>query len=78
VTATVDDLIALTKQFEVNRTTERQLVAPLTGVQLAQQMHNPRLKAAFVNTYVMLVDQQRGRTLTSEQADTLISLARAL
>jgi hypothetical protein len=78
VTASSDDLTTLTKQFVTNPTIARQLAAPLGGVQLATMLHNTRLKASFVNTYIMLVNQQRGRTLTSEQADTLIRLAKGL
>jgi hypothetical protein len=41
-------------------------------------MHNERLKASFVNSYILLVNQQRGRALTSQEADTLVRLAREM
>jgi hypothetical protein len=78
VTATASDLTTLTQQFVTNRTVARQLTAPLGGIQLANMAHNAKLKASFVNTYVLLVNMQRGRTLTTQQADTLIALARTL
>jgi len=78
VTASANDLTTLTEQFETNRTIARQLAAPLGGIQLATMMHNAKLKAGFVNTYILLVNAQRGRTLTNQQADTLIALANTL
>jgi hypothetical protein len=78
VTATADDLMTLTNQFVNNRTVAQRLSAPLAGINLANHLQNPRMKQAFLNTYILLVNQQRGNTLTDQQADTLIALAKTL
>jgi hypothetical protein len=78
VTGSAEDLTTLTKQFVTNPTIARQLSAPLGGIAFAERMHNERMKASFVNSYILLVNQQRGRALTSQEADTLIRLAREM
>ncbi len=78
VGTTPDSLIALTQQFETNRGILHQLRASLEGVKLAEQLGNQHMKTALINTYIMEVNLQRGRTLTDLQADTLIALANAL
>lgn len=78
VIATAADLTALTNQFVDNSIVAHRLSAPLAGIDLANRLQNPRMKQAFLNTYILLVNQQRGRTLTDQEADTLIALAKTL
>ena len=75
VVVTVDALKQLTAQFESNPFVNAQLQSELNNV---QRFGYGPLKSFFVNLYVVTVNIQRGRTLTGEQADTLIALARAL
>ncbi len=75
VVVTVDSLKKLTAQFESNPFVNAQLQSELNYV---QRFGYGPLKSLFVNLYVVSVKMQRGRTLTGEQADTLITLARAL
>ncbi len=79
-TITVDSnsLTRLTQQFETNPLIARQLNSALTGVAWAEAINNPTMKANFINTYIMEVNLQRGRTLTNQQADILIQLAQSL
>jgi hypothetical protein len=53
------------------------LTTPLGLVQLAERMHNPRMKASAINSDILLVNTQRERGLTAQGSDTLIRLARA-
>ncbi len=76
VEVTPDSLINLTNQFVSNRRAASQLTSPLTGVKWADAMHNTRLKASFVNSYILLVQAQSG--LSNQQKTILIQLARAL
>jgi hypothetical protein len=78
VTGNSNDLTTLTNQFVGNRTLAQRISAPLSGVALAERMHNEQMKQQFITTYVMLVNQQRGRALTNQEADTLIRLAEEL
>jgi hypothetical protein len=78
VIATASDLTALTNQFVDNSTVAHRLSAPLAGIDMANRLQNPRMKQAFLNTYILLVNQQRGRALTNQEADTLIALAKTL
>ncbi len=75
VTASPNDLTTLTNQFVGNRTLAQRLTAPLGGVALAERMHNEQMKASFINSYILLINQQRGYSLTTQEADTLIRLA---
>jgi hypothetical protein len=78
VGVTVDDLIDLTTQYAATSQAARLLTAPLRLVTLAERIHNPRLKAIAVNTYILWLNIQRGHGLTAQQIDTLTQLARAL
>jgi hypothetical protein len=78
VTATVDDLTTLTEQYVGNRLMASFLSAPLQGIALAERIQNPRLQVLFFKMYSASVNLQRGRTLTEQEADTLIRLARTL
>ncbi|HEX7103831.1 MAG TPA: hypothetical protein VF201_14395, partial [Nitrolancea sp.] len=78
ITESADSLTTLTKQFVSNPTLARQLSAPLGGIALANRINSPSMKQAYLNVYIMLVNQQRGRALTNQEADTLIRLAKGL
>jgi hypothetical protein len=73
-----NSLAILTQQYAANDPAARALVAPLQLVQKAEQMHNPHLKAAAILLYTTQVNAQRGRSLTNDEANTLIALAYAL
>jgi hypothetical protein len=51
------------------------LCAPLRLVELANAMHNRRLKIAAINSYKLLVTTQGGRSLTADQVKLLVGLA---
>jgi predicted outer membrane repeat protein len=78
VTVTADDMSTLTAQYTSDPRVARQLATMLNGVAFAERMHSASMKAGYINMYIMLVNQQRGRALTSQEADTLIRLARSL
>jgi probable HAF family extracellular repeat protein len=78
VGATADSLCSLTKQFARNARAAARLCAPLAGLRLAATTHNQRMKSAFISAYILLVRTQGRSTLTSQQAATLIQLARSL
>jgi hypothetical protein len=44
-------------------------------VELADAMHNRRLKIAAINSYKLLVTTQGGRSLTADQVKLLVGLA---
>ncbi len=76
VGVTPDSLCALTGQFVSTRRDASRLCSPLTGIKWAEAMGNQQLKASFVNTYIYLVNLQRG--LSRQQKAILIQLAQAL
>ncbi len=76
VGVTPDSLCALTKQFVSNRRDASRLCSPLTGIKWAEAMGSQQLKASFVNSYIYLVNLQRG--LSRQQKAILIQLAQAL
>jgi hypothetical protein len=78
VDVTVSSLCNLTGQYAGNSRSANQLCAPLQVVQLAERMHNSRMKSAAINTYVYLLNTQRGRGLTAQEIATLTQLAQAL
>jgi hypothetical protein len=78
VAVTAESLSNLTTQYASNSRLARRLNAPLGMVELAERMHNPRMKASAVNSYILLINTQRGRGLTGQEADTLIALVHAL
>ena len=78
VVVTPDSLANLTNRFESNAAVRYQLQHDLTGIRIAMIGHVAFLKSLFVSQYDSTVNSQRGRTLTNEQADTLIALAKAL
>ena len=75
VIVTIDSLKQLTAQFESS---------PIVNFQLQFELNNVKrfgygpLKYILVGFYVKSVNLQRGRTLSAAQADTLITLAKAL
>ncbi|HEX7101262.1 MAG TPA: hypothetical protein VF201_01335 [Nitrolancea sp.] len=71
-------LCNLTAQYASNALTARQLCAQLKLAALGDAMHNTRLKNTALNSYILLVNIQRGRALTTEEANTLVALARSL
>lgn len=73
---TPESLCALTKQFTGNSRTASQLCVPLNGIALAEAQHDARLKTSLVNTYILLVNAQRG--LTNQERTTLVQLAHDL
>ncbi len=78
IIVTPNSLSNLTQQFESDSRVEHRMMAALNGVELAESLNNQHMKTAFVNTYIMMVNMQRGRTLTNQQADTLIRFASGL
>ncbi len=78
IVVTPDSLSHLTHQFVSNSRVAYLMMATLTGVKWAGALGDQPLQASFVNTYIKLVNSQRGLTLTNQQADTLIRLASAL
>jgi hypothetical protein len=75
VTASANDLSTLTAQFTSDPRVARQLQTMLNGVEFAERMNSASMKTSYINMYIMLVNQQRGRALTNQEADTLIRLA---
>src|SRR6185437_1091341 len=69
VGVTVDSLCNLTQQFVGNSRGALAMCVPLNGIELAQTTHNARSKSALINTYIMLVNTQRG--LSSQQRTIL-------
>jgi hypothetical protein len=78
VGVTASGLCTLTQQYASNPFVARQLCAPLRLIQLASTLHNPRLKASAIYAYILGVTLLRGHGLTTQQATTLIQLARSL
>lgn len=78
VEVTPDSLDNLTKQYVNNPLTASLLSVPLQLVKVAESIHSELLKDTAVNSYVLLVNGQRGHALTNQQADTLIGLAQSL
>lgn len=70
-----DDLCTLTGEMANNRQTARQLCAPLRMVDMAERMHNERMKTSAINSYLLLVKTQGARSLTANEASVLIRLA---
>ncbi len=75
VGVTVNSISVLTARFDTSPLGNMQLQSILTNI---QRFGNGPLKSWFVNMYIVDVNMQRGRSLTSQQADTLIQLARQL
>jgi len=78
VGVTVNGLISLTAHYAGNRRTASQLSAPLGVVQLADRLHNQRMKESAINSYILLLNMQRGRGLSAQEVATLSQLARDL
>ena len=78
IIVTPDSLISLTQQFDSSRFEAPLLSSPLYYVKWAEAVHNERLKHLFIRAYQLLINTQRGRTLTNQQADTLIRLSNGL
>ncbi len=78
VGVTVQSLSTLTARFETNPFMNMVLQSALRNVAQADSLHLTWLKTYEVQIYISLVNMQRGITLTSQQADTLIQLARQL
>ena len=78
VTVAADDLSTLTTQFTSDPRVAHQLQTMLNGVEFAERMQSPSMKTSYLNMYTLLVNQQRGRALTNQEADTLIRLAKGL
>ncbi|MGA7669838.1 MAG: Ig-like domain repeat protein, partial [Nitrolancea sp.] len=78
VVVTPNGLTNLTNQFESNGIARFQLDTELNGIRIAVNGNSAMLKSIYVNLYINSVNAQRGRTLTDEQADTLIALVKTL
>ncbi len=78
IIVTPDSLISLTQQFDSSRFEAPLLSSPLYYVKWAEAVHNERLKHLFIRAYQLLINTQRGLTLTNQQADTLIRLSNGL
>ena len=78
VVVTPNALTNLTNQFESNGIARFQLDTELNGVRIAVNGNSAMLKSIYVNLYINSVNAQRGRTLTNDQADTLIALVKTL
>jgi predicted outer membrane repeat protein len=78
VTESANSLTTLTNEFITNRYIANRVSAPLGGIALANRINSPSMKQAYLNVYIMLVNQQRGYALTNQEADTLIRLAGGL
>jgi len=71
-------LISVVDQFEGNSRIARQLTAALQFAGLGERIHNDRLKSIGLTLFMYEVNQQRGNTLTNDQANTLIFLAQSM
>jgi hypothetical protein len=71
-------LISVVNQFEGNSRFARQMTAALQFAGLGERINNDRLKSIGLTVFMYEVNQQRGRTLTNDQADALIFLAGAI
>jgi hypothetical protein len=78
VTVTAGDLSTLTAQYSSDPRVTNQLATMLNGVTFAERMHSASMKQGYINMYILLANQQRGRALTNQEADTLIRLAKTL
>jgi hypothetical protein len=76
ISVTPESLCALTKQFIGNSRAATPLCAPLNALTVSQSQHNDQMKAALINTYIMLVNAQR--SLTNQERTTLVQLAHDL
>jgi hypothetical protein len=70
-----EGLCTLTGEMVDNPRVASRLCAPLRLVELADAMHNRRLKIAAINSYKLLVTTQGGRSLTADQVKLLVGLA---
>jgi hypothetical protein len=78
VQVTPASLCALTRRFSASAGVADSLCAQLDVVAAASARGNTGAKAGALNAYVAEVQAQSGKALTSDQAATLIRLARAL
>jgi hypothetical protein len=78
VGVTYGSLCRLSEQDAGTSRSGQQLCAALKLAALGQRLHNSRMETAALNSYILLVQTQRGRGLTAGEAATLIQLAQSL
>ena len=78
VTVSTSSLSALVNSFESNSGLQTSLVQKLAAAQAAQDRGDATAMAGQVSAFINQVEAQRGKTITSANADLLIALAQQL
>jgi hypothetical protein len=78
VVSTTAGLIALVRQFEKNGRVAHLMIASLNWADLGARIHSAGIERAGLTVFLHHVVMERGRSLTIDQADTLMMLARHL